>query len=85
MAHCMITTKDNPFDPFTQFEAWLSFDVGHGYQTLPLLGRVVRTSDEMSEADRQAANEQAIDEIISFVDSDLYRKVTREIKTETVS
>lgn len=79
MALVMLTTVDNPFDPFTQFEAWLSFDVGHGYQTLPLLGRVVRTSDEMSEADRQVANEQGIDEIIEALGSELYRKVTKPI------
>lgn len=79
MAQCMLTTVDNPFDPFTQFEAWLSFDVGHGYQTLPLLGRVVRTSDEMSEADRQVANEQGIDEIIEALGSEIYRKVTKPI------
>lgn len=79
MAQVMLTTADNPFDPFTQFEAWLSFDVGHGYQTLPLLGRVVRTSDEMSEADRQVANEQGIDEIIEALGSELYRKVTKPI------
>lgn len=79
MAQVMLTTVDNPFDPFTQFEAWLSFDVGHGYQTLPLLGRVVRTSDEMSEADRQVANEQGIDEIIEALGSEIYRKVTKPI------
>ena len=23
---CMLTTKDNPFDPFTQFKFWYGFD-----------------------------------------------------------
>ena len=28
-----ITTEDNPYDPFTQFQHWLSWDQSHGYDT----------------------------------------------------
>jgi len=85
MIRHMITTVDNPFDPFTQFEAWLSFDVSHGYQTIPLLGRVARTSDEMSDADRALANEQAIDEIIRDLGSEVYRKVSKQTEETVLS
>ena len=28
---CMLTTIDNPFDPFEQFDEWLMFDKQKGY------------------------------------------------------
>ena len=30
MAKCMLTTHDNPYDPFTLYEAWYHFDEGKG-------------------------------------------------------
>lgn len=60
---CMITTKDNPYDPFLQFDQWYNFDTQMGYNTLSLLARVAYTSDEMSEADQQLSILSAIDEI----------------------
>lgn len=44
-----LTTTDNPYDPFTQFELWDSWDVQAGYHTTSYLARVIETSDELSE------------------------------------
>lgn len=74
-AEHMLTTVDNPFDPFTEWDAWYTFDVGHGYHTLAYLARIVRSSDELSEADQSQAIEDAIDEILEFNVSGMYRKV----------
>ena len=30
---CMLTTIDNPFDPFEQFTSWLLFDEEKGYHS----------------------------------------------------
>jgi hypothetical protein len=70
----MLTTADNPYDPASQFDQWLTWDEAAGYNTLSYLGRVVRTSDELSEADQSLAIEQAIDEIVSE-NGGLYKKV----------
>lgn len=70
----MLTTKDNPYDPSTQFDQWRTWDEAAGYNTLSYLGRVVRTSDELSDADQSLAYEQAIDEIINE-NGDFYVKV----------
>lgn len=75
MAQHMLTTVDNPFDPFTQFDEWNSYDMAAGYNTLSFLGRVVRTSVEMSEADQDLELESAIDEIVKENVLGLYRKV----------
>jgi hypothetical protein len=79
----MLTTFDNPFDPFTQFEAWYSFDLTSGYHTLALLGRLTFTSDELSEADQDAAIDAAIDEILAENVSGMHRRATREIPVES--
>ena len=40
---CMLTTVDNPFDPFEQFTSWFMFDEEKGYHTCSYLGRIART------------------------------------------
>lgn len=72
----MLTTIDNPFDPFTQFDQWKAFDEGMGYNTCAYLARVAKTSDELSEADEELAIEQAIDEIIEHNLLGIYKKVS---------
>lgn len=76
MAQHMLTTIDNPFDPFTQYDEWLAFDGRQGHDTLSLLARVVITSDDLSEEDQNFATEQAINEIVSEDPLLIYRKVS---------
>lgn len=45
----MLTTIDNPYDPFTQWDEWLAFDVIAGHKTCEYLDRVSVTSDNLSE------------------------------------
>ena len=77
MARTMLTTIDNPFDPFTQFDEWFAFDEDNGYHTCAYLARITVTSDELSEADEDQAIENAIDEIIKFNLLGLYKKVIK--------
>ncbi len=76
MAEHMLTTIDNPYDPFTNFDAWYNFDVAHGYNTLDFQARVAVTANELSDADQSAAIENAIDEIVKENVLGIYRKVT---------
>ena len=80
---CMLTTFDNPYDPFEQFTSWNLFDVEKGYNTCSYLGRIVRLSDELSEQEESEEIERAIDEIIKYDYASIYKKVTRE--TEDVN
>ena len=72
----MLTTADNPFDPFTQFDEWLRFDESKGYNTCAYLARIAKTSDELSETDQNLAIQSAIDEIIRMNVLGIYKKVT---------
>ena len=72
----MLTTTDNPFDPFTQFDEWYQYDRAAGYFTTEFLARIAFTSHELSEADESLAIEQAIDEIVNENVLGIYRKVS---------
>jgi hypothetical protein len=74
----MLTTVDNPFDPFTEFKAWYAWDISAGYNTAGLLARVAITSSELSDADQDLAIEQAIDDIVRENVLGVFRKVTRD-------
>lgn len=78
MIEAMLTTTDNPHDPFENFNEWLAFDVRAGYGTLAYLARIVVGSDEMSDADYNLAIEEGIDEIVDMNILGIYKKVTRE-------
>lgn len=71
----MLSTIDNPYNPFTHWEEWLQYDEDKGYYSLPLLARCTITSDELSESDQLLAVEYAIDEIIRENVSGIHVKV----------
>jgi len=71
----MLTTVDNPFDPFTQWDEWYAWDRSSGYNTVEFLARVTRFSDELSEADQHVAIQDAIDEIVQENVLGVFRKV----------
>lgn len=74
---CRLTTIDNPFDPFTQFDDWFLFDTEKGYNSCSRLDRITNLSDEMSEVEINEEIERAIDEIIKYDFLNIYKKVTR--------
>ena len=75
---CMLTTFDNPYNPFEQFTSWFLFDVEKGYNTCSYLGRIARTSDQLSEEENELEIERAIDEIIKYDFRNIYKKVTMQ-------
>jgi len=74
----MLTTFDNPYDPFEEFAQWLLFDNEKGYGTCDYLGRIARTSDQLSQEENDEEVERAIDEIIQLDFRNIYKKVMRE-------
>lgn len=75
MAKCALTTFDNPFDPFDQFDSWYQFDMDHKYDSCGYLARIARTSDQLSDVENEIENERAIDEIIKYDFRNIYKKV----------
>lgn len=77
---CMLTTVDNPFDPFTQFDSWFLYDVEKGYNSCAYLDRIAKTSDQLSDEENVEEIERAIDEIIKYDFMNIYKKVKKETK-----
>lgn len=73
----MLTTFDNPFDPFEDFTSWFMFDVEKGYYSCNYLARIANITDEMTQKERDAEIERAIDEIILYDFRNIYRKVSK--------
>ena len=76
---CMLTTIDNPFDPFEQFTSWLLFDKEKGYDSCERLARIAQLSDDMTEKEIDEERERAIDEIIKHDFINVYAKAVREV------
>lgn len=75
MAIYALTTVDNPYNPFTQYEAWYRFDEDKGYHSCAYLARIARTSDQLSDSENEAEIERAINDIIKYNPLGIYRKV----------
>lgn len=59
-----LTTKDNPWNPFTDFESWDQYDRDKGYNTLSYVSRVANLNDSIPDSMKEKIEEEAIDEII---------------------
>lgn len=75
---CALTTIDNPFNPFDNFDKWYAFDEAHGYHSCAYLAKIMKTSDAFSAEDQMKEKERAIDEIVSLNLNGMYKKVTRD-------
>lgn len=75
----MLTTIDNPFDPFEQFTSWFLFDVEKGYNSCGKLARIANVSEDMSETEFNNEIDLAIDKLIKVDFLDIYKKVTKEV------
>ena len=77
MRTAMLTTDDNPFDPFNDFNNWFMFDVSKGYNSCAYLSRIAKTSEQFTDEENYSEIERAIDEIIKYDFLNIYKKVKR--------
>lgn len=81
----MLTTVDNPYNPYTHYDEWYEYDTSKGYNSASFLARIAKTSDEMSDADQELAIEEAIDEICRENVLGLYTKAFKPKTTSLTS
>ena len=84
----MLTTKDNPYDPFEEFALWLLYDNEQDYNSCGKLARVAQITSDMSQVEIENERERAIDEIIKHDFLNIYQRafpkgtVTQPIPSE---
>lgn len=78
----MLTTFDNPYDPFDEFVPWWMYDIEKGYNTCSLLARIARYSEEFSTVEDKIETERAIEAIIDNDFLNIYKKVVRETEND---
>lgn len=72
----MLTTFDNPFNPFTEFEAWFKEDLILGHNCCGILANTANISDVASDD----VNEKDILEAMDYICEQfplIYRKVQK--------
>ena len=74
----MLTTLDNPYNPFTNYDEWNSFDEANGYYTAAYLDRIITTSDNLSDEDESLAMSYAISQILELNITGNYVAVTEQ-------
>lgn len=89
MAAAFVTTLDNPYDYFTQFDEWYAYDTSHGYDvigqpynTLNYVARIAGVNSAMSDGEYDEAVEKAVDEICRLNITGNYRKVYEKVGDE---
>ena len=73
----MLSTIDNPHDPFDNFTSWYMYDVEAGYNSCAYLARIAKTSEQFTDTENDEEIERAIDEIIQYDFRNIYVKVKR--------
>lgn len=74
----MLTTIDNPWNPFTHFDEWLAYDHEMGYDTVCYLDRVANASEELSDNDYDEAILEAMKEICELNVLGIYKLIHKD-------
>ena len=73
----MLSTVDNPYDPYSNFSRWFIYDTLHGYNSCGRLANEYRGSDAMTDTEADAEIEKAIDSVIRLDFMNIYVKLRR--------
>lgn len=74
----MLTTFDNPYNPFVDFAEWYLFDCANGHNTCARLARITNDDNEMTQKEIEEDRNRAIDSILKYDFLGEYFKGTKE-------
>ena len=78
MTETMLTTIDNPFNPFEQFVDWYMYDCQKGYNTYSRIARLMPDDDSLSSIEKDRIEDNIIDRMIQHDPLGIYTKVDEE-------
>ena len=87
MRECMLTTNDNPFDPFDNFEEWYKIDMQLQHNTSALVARLVPSDDSLPHAYMEAMKEEILNKwcasaVGEWIPSEYIMKCSQTLKLE---
>lgn len=62
----MVSTSDNPYNPFTEPDEWDAFDRQRGYNTWNYLTRLAPEAPSLEQDEYDKILQEAIDEVLRF-------------------
>ena len=74
----MLTTFDNPYNPFVDFKSWYMFDCEKLHNTSSRIARIADINNEMTEKEINEEQNRAIDLILKYDFVGEYFKGTEE-------
>lgn len=78
MKQCMVTTMDNVYNPFTQFDEWYAYDQANGYNTCSMLAYFTKTSSELDEEWLEEDIDRGIDRLLELNPLGIHMKVYQD-------
>jgi hypothetical protein len=79
----LLTTIDNPYNPFKDWDSWFAYDLQKGYRTCQVLDRFYKTSDNISDSLDEFMYSEALDTILELFPH--YCVVSAEMDIKPVS
>lgn len=81
----MLTTIDNPFNPFTDFDRWYGFDITQGHHTSEYIARLMVDSSLLTEEENFEEYNSVINSILENDVLGQYIRVSKENADELIS
>ena len=81
MLDTMLTTIDNPYNPFDHFDEWFNWDFIAGYNTCSKVSRICYDSYELSPKEREEIYRDAALDILDNDPTGKYTLICRGEKT----
>ena len=83
MVRCFLTTFDNPYSPYEEFEKWYQYDIEHGYNSFwGCLWGSPETSSQFTDNENAYEIEKAIDKIVAADPINIYKKLMITVPDE---
>lgn len=79
----MLTTVDNPYNPFEQFALWNLFDKEMGHNTCELIARLSKISYEMTQKEENDEYDRVVGFIIANDPFNKYKRFYKQNATVT--
>lgn len=81
----MLSTIDNPYNPFKNWDEWLAYDLWCGHHTNEYLARVAIVSDAFTDEKNDRILNEAIDTIVKTDPLGIYIKVFEDTTPVPIS